>query len=442
MELEGGKSYNKHKLKVYAYIKAKRLIRKANKTFSNKNNAAMAMSMRRGGDEDDEDDLDRIKEEMLERKEKNRIWRENRERQRRRQLGEYSEDEEDEEDGADTQQAAAHTRQLDHLRGQLSCASCQCSLSGKVWQCQVGHPACKNCVELCWLEDEDKQEDEHSVASSRRTSKQSQASLSSVDRFSMISDDTVKEMIEKMTEEELLDLLDKCSDTSSTVTFSGPTLTERQLEEIDWFVNTIEIRKDAIKPYHDYHNPDEVIRAAAEEKQIEADRLAQESLSDDNNETIEDETEWRVLPMDELELKNQQRLREELQESARPDQTDSGNETLSSSTSNSFSGGRPSAKCKVGSIDWFQDTIEIKKDNIRPYTDYHAVEEAMRNVRINDDVEIFASDDDDEQLDSASVLAHSRTRSTRSSQCRACQAPIVGRNLFVEGLVKEAFLNE
>ena len=36
MDIEVGKSYNKHKLKVYAYIKAKRLIRKQNKTFSNK----------------------------------------------------------------------------------------------------------------------------------------------------------------------------------------------------------------------------------------------------------------------------------------------------------------------------------------------------------------------------------------------------------------------
>ena len=36
MELEGGKSYCKHKLKVLAYIKAKRLIRKQNKLISNK----------------------------------------------------------------------------------------------------------------------------------------------------------------------------------------------------------------------------------------------------------------------------------------------------------------------------------------------------------------------------------------------------------------------
>ncbi len=36
MDIEGGKTYGKHKLKVLAYIKAKRLIRKQNKTFSNK----------------------------------------------------------------------------------------------------------------------------------------------------------------------------------------------------------------------------------------------------------------------------------------------------------------------------------------------------------------------------------------------------------------------
>jgi hypothetical protein len=37
MELmEGGKTYGKHKLKVRAYIKAKKLIRKAKKTFPTK----------------------------------------------------------------------------------------------------------------------------------------------------------------------------------------------------------------------------------------------------------------------------------------------------------------------------------------------------------------------------------------------------------------------
>ena len=33
---------------------------------------------------------------------------------------------------------------------------------------------------------------------------------------------------------------------------------DRQIQEIDWFLNTINIRKDAIKPYHDYHNTEQV----------------------------------------------------------------------------------------------------------------------------------------------------------------------------------------
>jgi len=415
MELEGGKSYNKHKLKVYAYIKAKRLIRKAEKTFSNKNNAAMAMGMRRGGDEDDEDEMERIKEEQEERKERNRVWRMERERRRRHERGEYSEEEE----VVKAAPRRSKSSNLEQVRSLLTCTACRAVLNGKIWQCQVGHPACKDCVDLFWLE-----EDDVSLSGSSKGSSSRKTSCSSTSsRFSAISDDSVKELIERMSERELMDLVDRYSDTASTVTFSGPTLTERQIEEIDWFLGTLDIRNDAIKPYTDYNNEAEMARAALEDARVVT---PQESSDDD---TIEDEDDaWKIIPKDEVAIRHQQNAKAKLKALNHVDE-DSGNDTLSESTQLDFS----APPRVIKSIDFFKDTIEIKKDVIAPYTDYNAGDQAgPKTVRISDNVQVFESDDDDEDnLDSASMLGRKRFKT-----CRSCDAPIVGRSLFLEGVCK------
>ena len=251
----------------------------------------MAM-MARGGNDVDEEEIERIREEREERKEKNRAWRERKERERRRQRGELSEDEDTSVSGS-TSTIIASAPLLSELMDQLSCTSCKEGLTGKIWQCQVGHPVCKHCVDKSWLQGDDISESISSSSSSRKSSKSSISSLSSLDRFSNMSDNSVKEMIENMSEKELLDLLETSSTTSSNVTFSGPTLMERNIKEINWFKNSINIRKDAITPYRNYH--------------LEADGNI--FTIEDSDEDGEGEEEplvdnWDVLPKDEVELKH------------------------------------------------------------------------------------------------------------------------------------------
>ena len=251
----------------------------------------MAM-MARGGNDVDEEEIERIREEREERKEKNRAWRERKERERRRQRGELSEDEDTSVSGS-TSTITASAPLLSELMDKLSCTSCKEGLTGKIWQCQVGHPVCKHCVDKSWLQGDDISESISSASSSRKSSKSSISSLSSLDRFSNMSDNSVKEMIENMSEKELLDLLETSSTTSSNVTFSGPTLMERNIKEINWFKNSINIRKDAITPYRNYH--------------LEADGNI--FTIEDSDEDGEGEEEplvdnWDVLPKDEVELKH------------------------------------------------------------------------------------------------------------------------------------------
>ena len=84
-------------------------------------------------------------------------------------------------------------------------------------------------------------------------------------------------------------------------------------------------------------------------------------------------------------------------------------------------------------VDWFAGTIEIKKDVIQPYGDYNSEVEQKRTVTIKEEVDVFCSEDED-SLDSASVLG-----SKRSRFCKSCEAPIIGRNLFLENLSRVTF---
>ena len=413
------------------------------------------MGMRRGGDEEDEDEEERLREEREERKERNRAWRLERERRMRHERGEFSAEEEDEqkESRRRRRRGGRGRQQLEQARARLTCSACQSDLVGKIWQCQVGHPACKDCVELFWLEEEDVIPTKRSVSldlsagsneggggGSRRRRKRSDSSLatlsssSSLQRFSTISDDSVKAMIERMSENELLELVDQCSDTASNVTFSGPPLTQRQIVEIDWFLNTLDIRGDAIRPYADYNDPVELTQST--ETISAADQVGSLLDGDDGDTLAEEEEEeankaWKVVPKDEVAMKQVQDAKKAAaaaaseQNKRRGADDDSGNDTLSESTQPDFSAGPPRL---VKPIDFEEGTIEIKKDVIAPYTDYNAADEAtVRAVRIDDNVRVLESED--EELESASVLGR-----TRSSTCSSCQAPIVGRNLYLEQL--------
>ena len=205
----------------------------------------MAMSMmRHGGDQDEE--LERIREEQEERREKNRIWRENRERERRRMRGDVSEDEDEEEE----EEVKSEVCPVYEVRYLFTCSSCESGLTGRIWQCSLGHPVCKNCVDEIWLKDD-------SVSS-----QDGNGSVSFMDERSL--DDSLKGLIERMSENELINFLDQTSDSSSHVTFSGPTMSERNIPEIDWFLNTLDIKKDYIKPYFDYHSEEAKERALQE----------------------------------------------------------------------------------------------------------------------------------------------------------------------------------
>ena len=199
----------------------------------------MALMMRRGGEEEDEEEEERRREEREQRAERNRLRREARERERRKQMGEVSEGE----DAAAEVGSSSFASEGAEYRRMFSCAGCSGYLQGRIWQCQVGHPVCRDCVDISWLGDEesvDSKSDKSSKSSKSTTasksvqsgtaSRSSRSSVCSLDRFSQISDNSVKALIEGMTESELLELVARGSDAGSHLTFSGPTLSERQIQ--------------------------------------------------------------------------------------------------------------------------------------------------------------------------------------------------------------------
>ena len=372
----------------------------------------MAMSMMRRG-EDDEEELERIREEQEERREKNRIWRENRERERRRRRGEVSDDEDKEEE----EEVKSEVCPVFEVRYLFKCSSCQVELSGRIWQCGLGHPVCRNCVDETLLKDDSSQT----------------GTISSMDGRSTTSDDSLKGLIERMSENELLNFLDSTSDSSSHVTFSGPTLAERNIPEIDWFLNTLDIKKDAIKPYYDYHSEEAKERAMQEiREEMERKKRKEEEEAEDTDTNTEDD-EWSTIPKDEIEM-----LRFAEAKKARLAalvESDSGSvaDTVDTLSSNlTFSKPTP----EIVPVDFFADTIEVKKDVIQPYFDYNVPFEEVKNVKISDEVEIMVSEDE-EELDSVSVIAARNSR--RSGICKICSTPLIGRNHYIENLTKLVF---
>lgn len=413
--------------------KAKRMIRKQNKYGSNKDAAAAAIMMSRKDDGIDEEELERLREEKEERIERNRTWRLNKERDRRRLRGEVSDDDDSLSRTSNrTSSTVQCTALLTDVRNMLTCSSCQDSLDGgKVWQCGFGHPVCRKCVDISLLSDEDVMDiaEDTMSASSRKSSK---SSISSFDRLSSISDN-VSEIVENMTEQELLDLLETSSEStnSSRLTFSGPTLAERDIKAINWYKNSIKIRKDAIPAYKDYHNNSRSIFPEVQEG------------SESDPEEL-GKGDWDVFPKDEIELHHDitlKRAESLILENLSDSKTGSETTENSTSTQQTFSAHKPEVKFPV---DWYAGTIQIKKDVIRAYDDYHEENEDEgdgRGVTFKPEVDyIKCSTFDDDTIDSASTLETS-SRYRRSNICQDCEAPIVGRNLHLEMFVKKAFGN-
>jgi len=233
-----------------------------------------------------------------------------------------------------------------------------------------------------------------------------------------------------MTEQQLLDLLE-VSSMSSNVTFSGPSLSQRNIKEINWFKNSINIRKDAIPAYKDYHNNFRDIFNTYDDEDC------------DESDEVPGAQNWDVIPKDEVELHHHYILEKTELLSLKPSESeeDSKNERMSESTQISFSAPKPQIKHP---IDWFAGTIQVKKCVIEAYNDYHEEkeEENTRGVQFKGDVEYIEVDsgyndeDDDESLDSASVL-ESNLMKRRSTVCQNCEAPIIGRNLYLENIAKK-----
>ena len=326
--------------------------------------------------------------------------------------GDVSEDEDEEEE----EEVKSEVCPVYEVRYLFTCSSCESGLTGRIWQCSLGHPVCKNCVDEIWLKDD-------SVSS-----QDGNGSVSFMDERSL--DDSLKGLIERMSENELLNFLDQTSDSSSHVTFSGPTMSERNIPEIDWFLNTLDIKKDYIKPYFDYHS-EEAKERALQEIREEMERKKRKEEEDDVSVADTEDSEWSNIPKDEVEMLRAAEAKKARLAALHESDSEPDEDTISVSIV-SFSQPRN----EINPIDWFANTIEVKKDVIQPYFDYNNPVEEVRNVKISDEVEIIVSEDE-EELDSVSVIELRNAR--RSSVCKICSSLLIGRNHYVENLTKLVF---
>lgn len=386
-------SYTKHQQKIWKKNKCKRLVRKiAKMTAKRHSNAGAGLVLMSGGkdEEEEEAERERLTEECENRAAKNKLWRESRERER---LGIPEK----------SKKKVDKNRRNEKLGSEMICKNCSDDLLTEIWQCRNGHPVCENCVDKESLEE---------MANQSFSGKFSTTNYSVAARSDELSRRSVFDIKSEATLSEKL----SCLEVGSYV--------RPELDSIDFFDNTLKIRKDAIQAYSDYN------AYLIEDKDRPESMIIGDKLDNDDNETVfynkflKEECPPPYAASVGGDCLKPVTLVEMMDEEERK-----AKEVVQSNWKLAFEG-------KKRELDFFANTLEIRKDAIETYKDYSKLIEENIQKEVSEDTEEDDSDSDTEYEDDTD------TETSVGScivDCPVCSEPIVERNLQAEKISKLFF---
>lgn len=424
--LEGEKGeFNSHrKLKCYAYRMARRLLRKGDRKIKTGHGDSGMMEMQMvfaNNSEPEDEDTKAFKRKK--REESNREWRKKREISRWKSCGL-------EPPPSPTTEKEKHRLAARDLEKQmyklLLCSSCDKPLD-QAWQCDQGHMTCGLCFDEEHLgrdveqDDEetenDEEEERRSVLAALRRSLSSTASIRSKNT-SLASLDTLASIA---TVAEIREGLATLVEDDEEEDFDHKSFSKYRIDEIDFFLDTLEIRGDAISCYADYNNEGRSLNYDPDREALLLEKREEEENKEDDH-LYKDEKTARVKEyIDRLRNKGSiASLRETLIDIV---------QTPTQNTDPSW------AKFRLEELDFFLDTLDIRKDAIVYYGDYHNNYRPMfQQNNLND------SDSVDSSLESSiSEDNEDNVKSSGITRCTVCQEFILRRNIQVERTAKLFF---
>eukprot|EP00092_Neocalanus_flemingeri_P017147 GFUD01018544.1.p1 GENE.GFUD01018544.1~~GFUD01018544.1.p1 ORF type:complete len:417 (-),score=122.09 GFUD01018544.1:341-1591(-) len=395
-------TYSKHQCKIWKKNKTKRLTRKlvklsAKRRVEDGGAAAVVMvGMMSGGrdEEEEEKERERLKEEFEIRAEKNKLWRESRERER---LGIPDK----------SKKKVDKNLRNEKIGCELVCQNCSDELMSEIWQCGSGHPVCGNCFDKETYEEMKRQSlnERYSSSQASQSSKSSIASRSNQFSARSVSDDG--------------------SDTALSANLSFLEISSYirpKKKELDFFENTLNIRKDAILAYNDYN------------AELEESVDVEESLTfSDTRNVLDNENEFynrflkeecpppyaasvdcvylKPVTFSEM-MENEERKTKEAVES----------------------NWKLDFEKKKRKLDFFANTLDIRKDAIGTYADYSKLleENQCREELSNSSDE----DDNDSSTECEDDTDSETSEDTLIVDCPVCNQPIMERNLQAEKISK------
>jgi len=194
--------------------------------------------------------------------------------------------------------------------------------------------------------------------------------------------------------------------------------------EIDFFCDTIQVRKDAIDCYADYNNQYKSIFYDPDLEELAAERGSMEELGEEVEQLgVQDRGErveaYLARIRDQGSLKS---LRESLLETASMDASEA----------------EPTwAKFRLEEIDFFLNTLDIRKDVIGHYDDYNeeVASVFMRRINENTDNESGMGDRESDMSESEA----DETDNEKITRCALCKNFICKRNFQIEKIAKIFF---
>lgn len=428
LEGEKGEFTSHRKLKCFAYRMARRLLRKGNRKIrsGHGDSGMMEMQMMFAGDSDTEDE-DTKAERSKVRMETNRDWRKKREMAKWESCGLEPPPSPTTERETNRLAARDLEKQLCKL---LLCTNCGKQLQPQAWQCAQGHMTCGLCFDREHLgrdlEDEEEtdpgegDEEKRSVVAALRRSLSSTASMRSKNA-SMASLDTITSIVTVAgIREELATLVEDDEEEE----FDHKSFSKYRVDEIDFFLDTLEIRGDAISCYADYNNQGRTIFYDPDIEALQLEQGEQEGKKvEPESDLYRDERSSRVMIyMDRLRNKGSiASLRETLIDIVQTPAEDTG----------------PSwAKYRLEELDFFLDTLDIRKDAITYYGDYrNNFKSIFRTFKDSKDSVFDASS----QGTSTDEDTEDEMKDGVITRCIVCKEFILRRNVQVERVAEVFF---
>ena len=312
----------------------------------------------------------------------------------------------------------------------LVCSTCQAQLVPEAWQCRQGHFTCGLCFDRKNIgrdaeeSEEEEEEERRDVVGALRRSLSSMLSLNSRNTrdTSLASMTTVASVISVAgLREELATLAEEDEEEFEHKSFS-----KYRIDEIDFFLDTIEVRGDVIACYADYNNegksifydPDiEALQRENEGKPVEKKTSEEDFLYKDEKSSV------KLAFMERLEKEGAiASLRRTLVDIV---------ETVEADTNPTW------AKYKLDELDFFLGGTDIRKDAIGYYPDYN---NDFKSIFVNG----LGSEAESGIEGSDSSLASSEETDEegggpRVTRCAICNEFIYKRNLQVEVVAKVFF---